>query len=142
MNFVDYFYENIEIDPDSSCWNWTGRRMYGYGIVSWSGTQIGAHRASAMMFVGDPSSKCVCHKCDNRKCVNPKHLFLGSRRDNMHDARRKGRHPFSKLTESQALRVIDMLSNGVTQRRIAGLFGVSQAAISKINRGESWGDLR
>lgn len=76
------------------CWNFTGpiSKGCGYGKVGFYGKVINAHRLSWILTNGDvPSGLIVCHKCDNRKCINPDHLFIGTYRDNTQDMIRKGR---------------------------------------------------
>jgi hypothetical protein len=80
---------------EDACWNWTASAShdFGYGEFMLDGTKRRAHRWTYEQKVGPiPAGMYVLHKCDNPKCVNPKHLFLGTHQDNCDDMRRKGRH--------------------------------------------------
>lgn len=77
----------------SGCWHFIGSlSKTGYGVVGLNGKVIGAHRAAWILTNGEvPDGLFVCHKCDNRRCINPDHLFLGTAKDNTQDMISKGR---------------------------------------------------
>ena len=125
------------------CWEWQGARFArGYGKVGWvfeDGTAVGlAHRASYLVFNGPISEGLmVCHTCDNRGCVNPAHLWLGSAADNHSDMVSKGRQP-SKIDGGIAGEIRQEYLEGVRQVDLAEKYGVSQQMVSRIVRGEAW----
>ena len=139
--------------PNSDgCWIWqksTSRNGYGRYAVG-GGVAIGAHRASFAAFIGDiPENMDVCHKCDVRNCVNPAHLFIGTRSENIQDALRKGRlrkhpsrigseHPSAKLNEAKAREILIKLAEGRSKKSLSLEYGVSQRVILLISRRELW----
>lgn len=88
-----------KVQKSDNCWEWTGLlNAWGYGRF-WTGRHMSAHRYSWELHNGPiPAGLYVCHHCDNRKCVRPDHLFLGTQRDNLLDASRKGRLPNQQKT--------------------------------------------
>lgn len=78
---------------DTGCWEWIGSTVTGYGKFRDDRKMVLAHRMSFLVFNGDiPMNMQICHKCDNRKCINPDHLFIGTQLDNIRDCVAKGRN--------------------------------------------------
>ncbi len=128
---------------DSGCWLWTAYCMKknGYGFFKTPYKNQLAHRASYRLFNGQLDTRDVMHKCDVPNCVNPEHLVLGSRLENMQDAKRKGRmrvgerHGRSKLTNDQ----VDLIKkSNKLQREIAAEFGITQGHVSCLKNGTKW----
>lgn len=87
------FREMVVVD-DNGCWIWQGTKSSrGYGLLIVDKKQVRAHRYAWKLFKKkSEEGLCVCHTCDTPSCVNPKHLFLGTHKDNAEDRERKGRH--------------------------------------------------
>lgn len=120
----------------------------GYGefsISRFSSNQL-AHRVSYQIYIGEiPKGLFVLHKCDNPKCVNPDHLFLGTQKDNVHDMYKKERDSvkgidshFSKLDEEKVLLIRKEYSYGMSQRELSEMFNVDPSNISYIVNRKSW----
>jgi len=127
---------------DNGCWQWTAliRRKESYPAFSINHWPYKANRVSYSIYKGEvPINMDVLHTCDNRLCVNPDHLFLGTPKINQIDCVRKGRHPHQKLT-IDAVRIIrEAIEEGFMLKEIAGYFKVSPHHISSIKNGFSWG---
>ena len=120
---------------ESGCHEWTaGLHRDGYGKFVDFGKTIQSHRVAYTLFVGPiPSESWVLHRCDNRKCVNPKHLFLGNALANIRDMdSKKRRGSRSKLTYEQVAEIRRLLSQRYSQEVIAKKFGVTQSVVSRI----------
>lgn len=141
MNEVLRFLRHVdtkEFDQDQ-CWPWTGAgKGNGYGHTR-SGT---AHRQSYRLFVGKvPDGMDVCHRCDNRWCVNPYHLFVATRAENMADMKAKGRGDGGNrkhLSEKLVQEIRRRLHAGTAPRVIAETMDVNYATIAAIKSGRSY----
>ncbi len=137
------------IDKTETCWNWNGYiRRDGYANFKINPTTSElAHRVAYKLWVGEISNDLrVRHKCDNRKCVNPIHLELGTQTDNMRDMVARGRRPHtngiknpnSKLTKDDVNEIEILLGFGFLQKEIAKMYKVSQNTISVVKLNKHW----
>jgi hypothetical protein len=134
---MDRFWSKV--DKSEDCWEWTAAKTSkGYGKFSLpeAGKWALAHRYAYELSGADISDMCVLHHCDNPACVNPDHLFLGTRADNAADRDRKGRGA-TKLTADD-VRSIRNMGGKATQRKIAEKYGVSQSIVQRILAGKIW----
>lgn len=150
------FWKRVNTHAPRGCWEWTGScNNTGYGTVGWGGRNYVAHRLAAWLsgMVDHPSAPAsaankthVLHRCDNRKCCNPAHFFLGSYSDNQSDAYKKKRktqpkgekHSNAKLTNKQAATIRRRYKKGERQVPLSEEYKVSQRVISLIVRGETY----
>jgi HNH endonuclease len=154
MNTIDRFLAKAAPIPIAGCWIWIGcSHPTGYGRFSLSRQNVEfAHRAAWILFVGPiPAGMDVCHHCDVRMCVNPYHLFTGTRGDNMRDASRKGRiaipernyhssetHQVAKLSNDQVRHIRE---SKLGSSELGRLIGVSRQTIYRARRGLSFRDV-
>lgn len=155
---VDRFWPKVDKNSSpTECWLWTATKSRGYGYISEGGRKAQkfrrAHRVSWELAYGPiPAGLYVLHRCDDPSCVNPRHLFLGTQKDNIRDAVAKGRHKPSmvrgervhntNLTADDVRQARRLKSEGRTYPELAHQFDMSISGISKVVRGVTWGHVR
>lgn len=135
---------------DGNCWKWKrSLNTDGYGTLCVNGKSQMAHRIFYQVWMGRiPKNLLVCHHCDNPACCNPKHLFLGTQRDNVLDCIKKGRFRFcfskpgelghnAKLTAAQ-VRTVRKSKWRITSETLGKRFGVTASTIKAIWQGLNW----
>ena len=150
--YLGLFWAKVAKKGPDECWLWTASRLkfFGHGQF-WARKADGklmpepAHRSSWKINVGPiPEGMCVLHRCDVPTCVNPAHLFLGSRADNIADMVAKGRQARgeskrgTRLTESQVVSMRNAVAAGNPQIDVAAQFGISQGHLCQIVHRKVW----
>lgn len=161
LSILGKFVEKIIVPGGEGCWLWKGARdEYGYGVF-WigKGRQGKAQRRAYELFVGPiPEGMCVLHHCDVRHCVNPHHLFIGTRADNVADMISKGRNSrgekhggkvlhgerqlYSKLTSEDVVEILKMRKAGMYLEDIANIFNVTRQNIWSIVNKKTWKHIK
>ncbi len=143
-DFNAWFWLKIDKDVPNGCWHWTGTRKkdgphgQGYGQVSYRKKLHVTHRIAWDLKHGKiKKGLFVLHKCDNRICCNPDHLFLGTKKDNTHDMMDKGRQ-CAKLTPDVVAVIRHACKYEIKQKEVAAYFGVSRGLIGHIIQGRNW----
>jgi hypothetical protein len=136
-----------KVEKSEECWNWTASlSRAGYGTFALGGRPRIASRVAYTFANGPiPEGLCVCHSCNNRKCVKPAHLWLGTKKDNSRDMAQKKRcgkwdnrgvnNPLARLTEEN---VKHILVKEHSQAEYAKLYKVDRSCISLVQRGVNW----
>lgn len=141
------FWKKVDCSSEDGCWEWQAcKNPYGYGIFQLNNKACKAHRVAYGLEHGPIDDEdCVLHRCDNRGCVRPDHLFLGSKTDNAADRDQKGRQAKgvkaakAKLDEAKVRAIRTMYATGqFSQQELADAFGVYQGTVGAIIRHKTW----
>ena len=150
--FEDRFWEKVDKRGPDECWEWTAStNSKGYGrLSSGRGVYLKAHRTAFVLSCGPiPEDLNVLHTCDNPPCCNPKHLFLGTFKDNTHDMIRKGRgspppHTYGELHHNakfDAATARKIIEDERTLKAIAADHGISWMTVFRLKHGQTWAQL-
>lgn len=146
-SFKNRFYAGLTIPNESGCMEWVkGIEPNGYGVFADRvNNKLSPHRMSYMLHYGEiPGDLCVLHKCDNRKCAAPDHLFLGTKADNCRDRTRKNRQAkgetqgSAKLSHQQVVEILLAIKAGEHQPTLASKFNVTRQCIWLIANRKNW----
>lgn len=140
------FREKVDVRGPDDCWPWlASTKQGGYGKCGDERGRVQlTHRVAYQLVNGPiPEGMVVCHQCDNPRCVNPAHLYLGTQADNLRDMRNKGRdnpprgarHPKARLTEDLARSI---RNDPRSHRRIARELGIGKSTVGMIKAGITW----
>lgn len=152
VRFSERLISKIDIRGDDECWPWMGAKIkHGYGMASYTAFgkrhHVLAHRAIYMHCVGKiPKGMFVCHECDNPNCCNPRHLKVGTQKDNMADAASRGRMASGRrsgrwnaiLTEQDVRDIRSRYAAGESSRSLRESFGMSKSGLGSVVRRVSW----
>ena len=146
---IALFLKSKTSESPSGCWEWKAGRVVGYGCVpSWCGGGRYAHRAMYEAAVSPiPVGMYVLHSCDNRLCINPEHLFIGTHLDNIKDMHSKNRqrggsmpnenNPSCKFSDGKIKEIRDARKHGLLLGQIVKKFGISETHTLRVLKHES-----
>lgn len=151
---IERFWKNVSKQSDNECWEWVGsKRVDGYGDMGINNKKYLAHRISWVVHNEEIPEHdswhgiCVLHTCDNRACVNPSHLFLGTQKENIQDMNKKCRevrlpgekNGSHKLTEAQVIEIREKyIPYKYSTCKLAREYGVHHSEIYRIVKYINW----
>ena len=154
MNDIQRFKTRYTV-LSSGCWDWTGANGNNYGMFRYDGVLCRAHRVSYMMHKGTiPKGKFVLHKCNNKRCVNPDHLYAGNAQDNVNDSLVAGthcsinpsgnrwqsgeNHTGSKLMNEDVVCIKKMLRDKIKKSLICYIYEIGKSTLQNIACEKTW----
>jgi hypothetical protein len=142
------FWSKVDIKGLFDCWEWKGRKdIGGYGFFTFRSKEQKAHRVVWILTYGEiPEGMQINHKCDNRGCVNPAHLYIGTQKDNVADMYSRGRQvvlagsksAVARLTEQEVLAIRVLFQTEITKADLARMFNISESSIRFIIQRKTW----
>lgn len=142
---------NKRVIKQEGCWDTIAGKSKAYGSIQYQNKSISLHRASWIIHKGTiPKGMFVCHTCDNPRCSNPNHLFLGTPTDNVHDMIKKGRRKIctgeqihgAKLKEQDVIFIKQQLAQNISIMEMAKQFNVAYRTIHDIKLGKTWKNVK
>jgi len=135
-----------KVTKSARCWNWNGSKSpFGHGYIRLPGRKgklVMVHRIIFELYRGEiPKGMSVLHRCDNPACVNPEHLWIGTKSENTYDMIVKGRYKGGHgraLNHAQVLEIRRLHSNGFSVSQLSKMFSICKRQIWKIHTGRSW----
>lgn len=143
-------FANSTVNSITNCWNWNKTKtIQGYGRIKVNKKLYLPHRLSYEEFIGPIGDLCVLHKCDNPSCINPEHLFLGTKKDNVQDMFNKGRenprkgiyNGNSKLKPHHILKIRSLFKEGTNKPILRQLFGLTDQHLNAILTYKIWKEI-
>ena len=138
LNKIKTRFESKFVKSDVGCWEWTDSLSNGYGRLKINGSYQRAPRVSYMIYKGRiPDGMIVLHSCNNKKCVNPNHLRLGTKTENGRDAAIDGANG-AKLDVQDIDYIRRMLDSGLSLQEVADMYNVSRTTIREVKNRRTW----
>lgn len=140
---VARFWSKVDVAKGRQpCWEWTGAVRGGYGNIKIDGKSCASNRVAYEIFWGkELGEKLALHKCDNKLCCNPYHIYAGTGAKNSADAHQRNGKSTNKLTVDDVLEIRYWMDQGHKAAWVARAFGVSKSVIAKIGSRSSWAHL-